>query len=257
MELIKLIILATVGGVFSLSGALVLLNNQKAAKFISHIAAPFAAGALLAAVLIDLLPEAIELEKSSVVLLWTLAGIAIFFLLERRLSWFHHHHEHEDDDFTTPKKRIPAMLVVGDTIHNAIDGIAIAVAFLANPSLGIITAVAVAVHEIPQEIGDFGLLLKAGWSNKKVVYVNILSALACVVAAVIVYFIGSSAEQLIAPSLGIVSGTLLYIALSDVLPTVHETKSGRKWFDNASLLFVLGIVMVWLAIFVAKTLEAH
>lgn len=246
MDFVYLLILATIGGVFSLAGGLLLLRNKKLANIISHIASPFAAGALLAAVFFDLLPEALEIDDKGSILLWVLAGIVGFFLLERRLGWFHHHHEHEKDQ--NIKHRLPAMLVVGDTVHNAIDGVAIGIAFLANPGLGVVTALAVALHEIPQEIADFGLLLKAGWKKSKIIKVNILSALASVIAAVAVYLIGIDMEKIIAPALALVSGMLLYIALSDVLPTVHETKSGRKWFDNSALLVILGIVIVWGAV---------
>lgn len=246
MDFIYLILLAAIGGVFSLAGGVILLKNNKLASLVSHVAAPFAAGSLLAAVFFDLLPEALELGKLENVFLWTLGGIVIFFLLERRLGWFHHHHEHQEE--TKKIHRLPAMLIVGDTVHNAIDGAAIAIAYIADPTLGVVTAIAVALHEIPQEIGDFGLLLKAGWKKSKVLKVNLLSAMASVVTAVFVYLIGSNSEVLIAPALGLISGMLLYISLSDVLPTVHETKTGRKWFDNASMLFVAGIIAVWGAV---------
>jgi len=246
MQLINLILLTIFGGVFSLIGGVILLQNKKLANLLSHISAPFAAGALLAAVFFDLLPEALELGGPPTILLWALFGIVGFFVLERRLGWFHHHHEHEKEKGS--KSRLPAMLIVGDTVHNAIDGAAIAIAFLANPGLGVVTALAVALHEIPQEIGDFGLLLKAGWKPKDVLKVNVLSALSSVVVAVAVYFIGQDLDKFIGPSLGLISGMLLYVALSDVVPSVHETKSGRKWFDNASLLLVAGVATVYIGI---------
>lgn len=246
MDAVKLFLLAFFGGVLSLAGGVVLLKNQRLAKAISKVSAPFAAGSLLAAVFFDVLPEALDLGEMNNVFIWLLLGIVGFFILERRLSWFHHHHEHVAD--TSTKRRIPTMLVIGDTVHNAIDGAAIGVAYLADPMLGVVTAVAVALHEIPQEIGDFGLLLKAGWGRGRVLKVNFLSALACVVVAMLTYTIGTSIEQIIAPALGLVSGMLLYIALSDVLPTVHDTKHHRKWFDKATLLFIAGILIVWGAI---------
>lgn len=243
MQLINLILLTLFGGVFSLVGGVVLLKNKKMAKILSHISAPFAAGALLAAVFFDLLPEALDIDKSTTILFWALTGIIGFFILERRLGWFHHHHEHDKE--IGLRKRMPAMLIIGDTVHNAIDGAAIAIAFIADPGLGVVTALAVALHEIPQEIGDFGLLLKAGWKPKDVLKVNVLSALSSVVVAVVVYFVGQGLESFIGPSLGLISGMLLYVALSDVVPTVHETKSGRKWFDNASMLLLAGVAIVY------------
>ena len=252
MQVVYLLMLTLLGSVFSLFGGFVLLRNNKIAQLISHLSAPFAAGALLAAVFFDLLPEALEFKESSTVFLWVLIGVVVFFLLERRLGWFHHHHEHENEK--NAQHRLPTMLVIGDSVHNAIDGAAIAIAFLADPTLGLVTTIAVALHEIPQEIGDFGLLLKAGWEKKRIIRINVLSAMSAVVAAMMVYFIGSSTEQIIAPALGLISGMLLYISLSDVLPTVHEAKSGRKWFDNSSLLFVAGIVVVYVAVEVTHSI---
>lgn len=246
MDVINVFLLALAGGVLSLTGGFILLKNAKLAKILSQVSAPFAAGALLAAVFFDVLPEALEIGEMNNVFIWLLIGIVGFFILERRLNWFHHHHEHEAD--TNVKKRTPAMLVVGDTLHNAIDGAAIGIAYLADPMLGVVTAIAVALHEIPQEIGDFGLLLKAGWNKNKVLKVNLLSALACVATALATYFIGTGVEQIIAPALGLVSGMLLYIALSDVLPSVHDSKNHKKWLDKATLLFLSGIFIVWGAI---------
>lgn len=256
MDLIYVLLLALAGGVISLSGGFVLLGNSRLAKTISQVSAPFAAGALLAAVFFDVLPEAIELGGTSKVFIWLLVGVVGFFILERRLNWFHHHHEHQAD--SSIKKRIPAMLVIGDTVHNAIDGMAIGVAYLADPTLGVVTAIAVALHEIPQEIADFGLLLKSGWPKKKVLKVNLLSAMACVATAIATYLIGSSVEQIISPALGLVSGMLLYIALSDVLPTVHDTKNHKKWLDKATILFIAGIVTVWGAVTLThKVFDVH
>lgn len=254
MNIYFLILLAIVGSVVSLTGGILLLINSKLASKIAKFSGSFAAGALIAAVFFDLLPEALSYSDKSVkfILSWTLAGIAAFFILERRLRWFHHHHEHSADK---GPKTLPAMLVIGDSVHNAIDGAAIAFAYLADPALGVVTTIAVAFHEIPQEIGDFGLLLKSGWRRRKIVLANVFSALATVAMAILVYFTGSGQLDLVAPALSLSAGMLLYIALSDILPTVHEKQPSRKWFDSANLLFISGMAVVYFTILLAHHIE--
>lgn len=134
-------------------------------------------------------------------------------------------------------------------MHNALDGVAIAAAFLVSVPTGIVTTLAVAAHEIPQEIGDFGLLLARGMSRKKVLMVNVFSALATTLAAVLTYAIGSNEKIPIGALLGISAGFLLYIATSDIIPTVHQhTKKKHRPFDIQALLLVLGAVVVGLSI---------
>lgn len=252
-----LILLSTLGSVVSLSAGALLLSNKRLAHSVARYSGPFAAGALVAAVFIDLLPESLgETDMPpGRILLFVVAGILAFFLLERRLRWFHHHHDHQESK--AQLRTIRPMLVIGDTIHNAIDGIAIAFAYLADPTVGYLTTFAVAMHELPQEIGDFGLMLRAGWSRKKVLYINLFSALATVVAAVITYIFGRHFENAVAPALAVTSGTLLYIALSDIIPSVHEEEvPKRRWFDVASLLFIAGVAVVTIAVTLAGQLEA-
>lgn len=251
MNIFHLIALALAGSLVSLAGGFLLLTNRKLALFVAKISGSFAAGALIAAVFFDLLPEALNYSDnaSGNILGWSLIGITIFFILERRLRWFHHHHEHATD------RTLPAMLIIGDTLHNAIDGVVIAFAYLADPAVGVVTTIAVAFHEIPQEIGDFGLLLKSGWGRRKIILANVLSALATVVAAMVVFLIGRDHENLVGPALALSAGMLLYVALSDVLPSVHEKHPSRKWLDSANLLFLAGVMVVYLAIRIAHLVE--
>lgn len=237
-----IIIFSLIGGVFSLLGGLVLLRNRSSAQSLAKYATPFAGGALLAAVFIDLLPEGIEFDKPSSVLLAALVGMVLFFLAEGGLRWFHHHHEHDKKG----RQSSASLIVVGDTLHNALDGVAIAASFLISIPTGIVTTLAVAAHEIPQEIGDFGLLLRKGYSRKKVLLVNILSALSTLVAAVITYMVGSSEALPLGVLLGISAGFLLYIAASDVIPTIHESGNNRKQFSIQASLLILGVLIVGL-----------
>ena len=237
--MIYVIFFSLVGGLFSLIGALILFRDKKQASKIVQYATPFAAGVLLAAAFTGLLPEALEQNDNFYsILLATLIAFLVFFFLERFLQVFHHHHEHEEKK----KKSSSSLIIIGDTLHNALDGVAIGAAFLVSPATGIVAAIAVALHEIPQEIGDFGLLLKNGMKHKKVVLVNVVSALATTITAVIVYGFGNSESSLIPYMLAITAGFFIYIAASDIVPELHE-KSKSK-YDLRPWFLLLGAVLI-------------
>lgn len=249
MDLLPIVIFfSLIGSVVSLAGGALLLSKHTFADKLARYATPFAAGALLAAVFLDLLPEGIAEDEPSVVLIWALAGILLFFFLERFLTWFHHHHEHQYSEHQASK----SLIVIGDTIHNALDGVAIAAAFMVSVPVGIVTTFAIAAHEIPQEIGDFGLLLSKGMSRRRVLSVSLLSALATTVAAVATILIGNATSIPIGPLLGISAGFLLYIAMSDVIPTIHEQIPKKRLFDVRPALLLLGTFVVALTIMVAE-----
>ncbi|MEO5498925.1 MAG: ZIP family metal transporter, partial [Candidatus Saccharimonadales bacterium] len=172
----------------------------------------------------------------------TLVGIVVFFLLERFLRWFHHHHSHDanNTDATIP------LIVIGDTVHNFIDGVAIAAAFLIDVPTGIITTLAVAAHEIPQELGDFGLLLDKGMKRADVIKVNVLSALATTFAAVIFYQFGQSVNLPFGILLGLVAGFFIYIAVSDIIPSIHKNE-GQRFAGAQTVMLVIGVIMVSIA----------
>lgn len=238
-EYITLIFWSLIGGVVSLAGGILLLGSKKALKA-AYFATPFAAGALLAAAFLDLLVEGVHESNAETTLAAALAGIIIFFFAERFLHWFHHHHPHQD------KKADPAvpLIIAGDTIHNVLDGVAIAAGFLVSPATGIVTALAIAAHEIPQEIGDFGLLLDKGLKKKKVIIINVLSALATTFTAIIVYALGSGVELPLGLLLGLSAGFLLYVALSDIIPTIHDRSTKERPVSLQSLMLVFGVIVV-------------
>jgi zinc and cadmium transporter len=242
-----IIIYSLAGGLLSLSFALILLFKKQFAKKLAYYATPFAAGALLAAVFLDLLPEGVHETSAEDVFLAALAGILLFFIAERFLRWFHHHHQHENTDPAVP------LIVAGDTMHNALDGVAIAAAFLVSVPTGIITTFAVAAHEIPQEIGDFGLLLKKGVRRRKVALLNVMSSLATLVAAVITYIVGSSEQLPLGILLGLSAGFLLYIALSDIIPDLHENQDVKRLLDWQPVMLMLGIIIVSTSIMLAHS----
>lgn len=230
-----------IGSLISLAGGFFLLASKTRAKRLALYATPFAAGALLAAAFMDLLPEAVEIGDAQTALFFSMVGVIGFFLLERFIHWFHHHHEQEDthvkDSATIP------LIIIGDTLHNFIDGIVIAAGFLVSVESGIIVTLAVGVHEIPQEIGDFGLLLAKGMSKKKVIWVNIISAVFTTVAAVVFFQLGQSTIDNLDALLGLVAGFFIYIASSDIIPTLHKTKD-RKLAGAQTALLIIGVVLV-------------
>lgn len=247
-EWVLLLIASTVGSLFSLIGGLFLLAGKLSVAKVQRVAVPFAAGALLAAALLDLLPEALEHDSTPLmVMTFALCGFVLFFVLERFLGWFHHHHDDGRNQANSKKdarnRSTRSLIVVGDTVHNAIDGMVIGAAFLADPTVGVITTIAIAAHEIPQEIGDFGVLLALGMRRRSVLLVNILSAVATVVMAVAVYSLGSVVSGVEPVLLAVAAGMFIYIAASDLVPTIHEEQSTRiANFQTMILLFGLIVV---------------
>ena len=224
MEYLTVLFWASVGSLFSLLGGLLLVSRASWRKVAIRFGLPFGAGALLAAAFIGVLPEAMEGMDGARALAYALGGFLAFFILERGLGWFHHHEHHHHDRVHGAKTNTSHqwLVIIGDTLHNAIDGIAIGAAFLVNPAAGVGTAIAVAAHEIPQEIGDFSILLGKGMRARNVIIVNLLSALATVVAALGMYMFGSVYELDPAPLLAVAAGLFIYIAASDIIPDIHE-----------------------------------
>lgn len=246
------------GSVLSLIGGVLLLLNEKITLKYSHFLAAFAAGTLLGTVFFDLLPEAIKesehiTKETSIeinIFFWTLFGILGFFLLERFIHWFHHHqHEYLDEKV---KPTIP-LIIAGDSVHNFIDGVVIAATFLVSIPLGIVTTLAVAAHEIPQEIGDFGILFHKGMKRKKIILVNILSALTAILGALLSFWLGKRIEVFLPIFLSITAGFFIYIAASDLIPEIHH--ENRKGFAVIeTFLMFLGVATIWVFI---TLLESH
>lgn len=251
MDSLIILFWALAGSMVSLVGGLVLMKlNKKRTGFVRY-AMPFGAGALVATALLGLLPEAVEGAGVHVAAWGILGGFLTFFVLERLLGWFHHHHH--DNIHEARDKTHTNLVIIGDTLHNAIDGVALGAAFLVNPAAGIATAVAVAAHEIPQEVGDFGILLGKGMKPRKVVLVNVLSALATVVTAMATYLLGNAAGLNPAPMLAVAAGLFIYVAAADIIPDIHE-KPRREGNVQAAML-LLGVAV--LAGVIAATPHSH
>lgn len=243
-----IVFFSLVGGVFSLLGGILLLSKKSYTNKLSLYATPFAAGALLAAVFLDLLPEGVNESSGNSVFIAALVGLVGFFIIERTTDWFHHHHDDADQ-----KRKNIGLIVLGDTLHNALDGIAIASAFLISVPTGIVTTIAVAAHEIPQEIGDFGLLLARGMHRKHVLLVNLGSAVATLVTALITFSVGSSSKLPVGVLLGLSAGFLLYIAASDLIPSIHTHTKPKHAVDPSIILLILGILVVGASIKIAES----
>ena len=214
------------------------------ARKISHLLASFAAGTLLGTAFLDLLPEAIHRGGGEEdVAAWVMAGILMFFLMERFIYWFHHHHEHAA---AADKPTVP-LVMAGDTIHNFIDGVAIAATFMVSIPLGIVTTLAVAAHEIPQEIGDFGIMLGRGLARRKILMFNVLSAFTAILGALITYLAGESIQDYLPSLLALTAGFFIYIAASDLIPEIHE-ENRRGFAAIETGLLVLGVLVIWVSI---------
>lgn len=248
MSTLEYILLFTfLGSVGALIGGFFLLRNEKFAIKISHFLASFAAGVLLGTAFFDLLPEAShEAESKNIdIFLWTLIGIVIFFLVERFIHWFHHHEEYHEHEKET-KSTLP-LIIIGDTMHNFLDGVVIAATFMVNTQVGILTALAVFAHEIPQEIGDFGLMLHKGLSRKRIIIVNMISAAFAFAGAILMYLLGNVLEGYLPIFLSLTAGFFIYIASSDLIPEIHHEKR-RGYALIESLMLVLGIIVIFISV---------
>jgi zinc and cadmium transporter len=231
------------GSALSLIGGATLFLPKKRRDTAILLALPFGAGALLAAAFFDLLPESFELGSPRSMLIWALLGFILFFILERTASWFHHHHEHAQNVRHESQNR---MVMIGDLLHNSIDGIAIGAAFIANPLTGLITTLAVSAHEIPKELGTFGILLSRGWKDRKVLLANVLTAVGTLATASITFLLGEHIHLPVAELLALTSGFFIYVAASDIIPDIHEQP--RKIGTVQALVLVAGIAIVGIAI---------
>lgn len=240
-----IIIFSIIGSVGSLIGGVLLLVKEKFALRISHFLTAFAAGALLSTAFFDLLPEAQEVLENSEsdinIYLWTLIGILGFFILERFI------HHHDTSHGTKEKNTVVPLIVVGDSVHNFIDGVAMAATFLVSIPLGIVTSLAVAAHEIPQEIGDFGLMLGKGVKASKVLLINFFSALIALVGAILTYINQEALSNLLPAILALAAGFFIYISAANLIPEIHNREDQKLAFWESIFLF-FGVLVVYFAI---------
>jgi zinc and cadmium transporter len=205
----------------------------------------FAVGVLLSAALLDLLPEAAESLALSTVLAVTLAGLFAFFLLEKVTLW-HHSHSTVAQDGTAFKPAGP-MILVGDGLHNFTDGILLSAAFLTDVHLGVVTTLAVVAHEIPREMGDFGILLDSGFSKRQALKWNVIFSAAAVVGGLLGYVALSSVHAAIPYVLAVSAASFVYVAIADLVPGLHQ-QPGVKASLLQSVMIASGIGTMGFAI---------
>ena len=240
-----------IGGLLSvlLAAAFLLVPEDHHPKILPH-GVSFALGALLSVAFLDLLPDAMHQAGpggEERILATVLAGILGFFLLEKLLVWRHCHathcETHGEAHFHQPAG---TLIVVGDAIHNFVDGILIAAAFLTDTQLGIVTSIAVATHEIPQEVGDFAILLQSGYSRFKALAYNLLSSFATMVGGILAYFALGLIQDQLPYILALAASSFIYVAVADLIPSLHEKTTLRAAISQISLILA-GVLVIWLA----------
>ncbi len=241
---VAIVSLISLVGLFTIS-----LKEDVLKKYV-FLLVSLAVGALLGDAFIHLIPEAFEAAaeigtSATSVSLAIIGGALIFFIIEKFLHWHHHAAGEHDHETIHPTGR---MILISDGVHNFIDGLIIGASFLVSTEVGIATTIAVILHEIPQEIGDFGVLIHSGYSRAKALWFNFLSALASVVGVIVALVMGavgsagSSSETLVSGLIPLAAGGFIYIAMSDLIPELHKSKSAGV--SHAALQFAAVIVGV-------------
>jgi zinc and cadmium transporter len=245
--ILSLIVLFTLlGSICSvgLAGLLLLFKGNQQ-RFLTGGLIPYAIGTLLGAAFFGMIPHALLRLASTSVLPTVLAGIILFYVLEKFALW-RHCHEQPCDVHT----RAGTMILIGDSLHNFVDGVAIAVAFAGSVPLGIATSVAVIAHEVPQEVGDFAILLESGFSRSRALWFNALSSLSALVGAVMTHFLLPVIQLLVPYLLSVSAASFIYIALADLVPG-RRTSGGLR-----SLAWELPLIALGIATIVALQLKA-
>lgn len=234
----------------SLIGVSTLSLRMERLRGVLFVFVALAVGALLGDAFFHLLPEAFEeTENTALVSLLALAGLFVFFWFEKLLHWHHGHHgdiseiEHEDGGV----KPLGKLILLSDGLHNFLDGLIIGASYLVGVEVGIATTIAVVLHEIPQEIGDFGVLLHAGYSKGKAIFYNFISALTAIAGVLVIMVMGSSSERAIGFLIPFAAGTFIYIAAADLVPELHKQRGTSTVLEFIAIL--LGVGAMYLLLF--------
>jgi zinc and cadmium transporter len=226
------------------------LGERRRAAVLPHLVS-LATGALLGAAFLGLLPHSLEAmgpDGAHRVGMSLLLGILTFFLLEKFVLWRHCHDdpcEMHSPSHATRDAASARMILAGDSFHNVLDGVLVAAAFMTDPKLGIVTAMAVAAHEVPQEVGDVAILLHGGYSRGRALALNLLTSLTSVIGGVIAYFALATAMHLLPYALAFAAASFIYIAVADLIPGLHRRVDIRAGLEQ--VLFIgLGVAVVYL-----------
>jgi len=232
----------------SLLGVFTLSLKEKILRKYIFVLVSLAVGALLGDAFLHLIPEAFEIISNPIhVSVAIIAGILIFFVLEKFLHWHHHQTGADDKHCIHPAGH---MIVISDGVHNFIDGLIIGSSYLISIEVGIATTIAIILHEIPQEIGDFGVLVHSGYSVKKALWLNFLSALFAILGTAIALFVGTKSGFLTSWLIPISAGGFIYIAMSDLIPEMHKVKSTKE-----SVIQILAVLVGLGSMFILLLLE--
>ena len=220
-------------------GIFTLALKDKVLNKILLVLVSLSAGALMGGAFLHLLPEATENSEGITAFIFVLIGFILFFIIEKVLHW-RHCHKGKCDTHT-----FHYMNLIGDSIHNFIDGLIISAGFVSSTPLGITTAIAIAAHEIPQEIGDFGVLIYGGFKKKKAIVLNFAVALTIVVGGIVGYLISKNVEHAVVFLLPFAAGGFIYIAATDLVPEIKKELDIKKSMATM-LVFICGILLMWL-----------
>ena len=244
-----ILVTSLAGGALSVFAAALFALSARGA-WVPHLIS-YAIGALLGAAFLEVLPNAIEAQgEAGVTTAIVLAGILGFFVLEKLVLWRHCHDDHceghESQATANDHGRSGLLILVGDTFHNFVDGVLIAAAFMQDVRLGIVTALAIIAHEIPQEVGDFLILLHSGYSRLKALAFNLLSSLATLVGGLLAYFALSAVQGVVPVFLALAAASMIYVAVADLIPGLHRRTELRATVQQV-LLIAAGVASIVLA----------
>lgn len=234
---LALSVAGSVGGL--LVAALLLALHQDVRTRAVPWLVSYAVGTLLGASLLSLVPEALDSLRPAVALGTLLAGIITFFILEKLVLWRHCH----DDQDCHVHRSTAALVIVGDAVHTFVDGVVIAAATLTSVPLGVSTALALIAHEVPQEAGDFAVLLSAGYSRRRALVLNLTSGLGGLAGATVMLLFGSKAPDVVPYVLAFAGGNFLYVAMADLIPSLHRGHLDRNAVRQVALI-TLGIATI-------------
>lgn len=246
-SLINTVIATFLTSLFSLTGIYALSLKEKTLHSILLVLVAFSAGSILGTAYLNLLPEATELLEGQIAFIYITLGFILFFFLERFIYWYHGHGHEADISAKTGRrttKGFAYLNLIGDGAHNFIDGIVIAASFLIGFPVGLNTTIAVIFHELPQEMGDYGILVYAGFKRSKALLLNFLVALTVVLGGISAALFIEMVETLKGLFIALSAGGFIYLAASELIPELHKEKSFKKSVVQF-VLFVLGIILMW------------
>ena len=247
-----IVVFTTLSGFVSAlaASAFLALGTARRAAVLPHLVS-FATGALLGAAFLGLIPHALDIigeGGTHAVGLALLLGILSFFLLEKFVLWRHCHDdpcEMHSPSHAARDAASASLILAGDAFHNVLDGVLVAAAFMTDPRLGVVTAAAVFAHEIPQEVGDLGILLHGGLSRRRALTLNLLASLTSVLGGVAAYFALGAALHLLPYALAVAASSFIYVAVADLIPGLHRRVDLRAGLEQ--VLFIgLGVAVVYL-----------